>query len=57
MIAQFNFHEEFEEILLQAEADFAREIGEMTKLSWHEGAKGTIPYIVWSYTNNNVDPE
>ena len=55
-IAQFKVHYKFEQILLLAEADFAHEMGNKSNPAWHGGAKGTIPHLMWSYTNSNVNP-
>ena len=56
-IAQFKFHEKFEQILNQAEVDFTSEMEKRGKPLWDRGAKEVIPHLVWSYTNSDVGPK
>ena len=54
-IAQFKVYEEFEQLLLQAEAFFFPKKEKKSETKWGVGAQAIIPHIVWSYTNSNVD--
>ena len=54
-LAQFKVYGTVENVLKTVETYLVHKIEHNKEPKWNVGAHTSIPHIVWSYTNSNVD--